>query len=375
MKRNIIRITILMTFIILMLILSSCLVFCAGCATLSCSSCSSCMSCGKSYKGSRTEYPYIVAENKLYENDKYIVASSDMYRPLSNVLIDKEKNEIYQLTYTPGYNNSGFDKYTYNVEFEENQFKQYTIMEVPKYNVDTGKVDYYQYYKVTVIFDYTAKEIDRLKDDKILTKNQVEEIMKVVDKKENSSFVISDIDHYYHQYDTEEMNEPEKAIYEYAISTTEMTDEADNFFHTEVEIREIDNVAYFSISYCDKKKFFSTEADFRAVNNACFGFYDLDSKEIKILHRFENEEIIIFFNKKSIITLNTSNEINIYNRDNYEKKFISKLENEKYISLIIPLENSVLMWKSDYTEEIDYYCYYCIITDTGKIVVDKTVFP
>jgi hypothetical protein len=141
------------------------------------------MSCGENYKGSRTEYPYIVAENKLYENDKYIVASSDMYRPLSNVLIDKEKNEIYQLTYTPGYNNSGFDKYTYNVEFEENQFKQYTIMEVPKYNVDTGKVDYYQYYKVTVIFDYTAKEIDRLEDDKILTKNQVEEIMKVVDKK------------------------------------------------------------------------------------------------------------------------------------------------------------------------------------------------
>ncbi|MBR2024860.1 MAG: hypothetical protein IKA02_03510, partial [Clostridia bacterium] len=334
MKRNIMRITVLISFIIAILILSSCFVFCAGCGALSCNS------CGSGNKGTLKNIPGVFSYSSVQENDKYILIDYDW-------LIDKEKNKMFIQNYK--YEHYSFD-YTgniYDAELTENGFIQYGIRRVPKYNVDTGLVDHYEYYKITFIFDNEANEIDMKQDTVLLTEEQVNELTKKVEDDRYSGFTISEnADRYYEEgeYDLESMHEVDRAIYEYAYTTTGINVDSTDFYQTNVKIKKLNEITYFTISYCNKNQFWSTNADFRGVHDASLCYYDEANKKIEIVHTFEDEETVIYFDESCVMTLNTNHQVHIYDTEKYEKKLVSKVGSQKDCRIFIyPVKSSIIV--------------------------------
>ncbi|MBQ4511307.1 MAG: hypothetical protein II984_11330 [Clostridia bacterium] len=370
MKRNIIRIAVLMTFIILMLILSSCLVFCAGCTTLSCSSCGS---CGNGSSGALKNIPAVfINSSSVQENDKYMLINNDW-------LIDKEKNQMFIESYK--YEHSGFD-YTgnnYGAELTENGFMQYGIRRVPKYNVNTGLVDHYEYYKITFILDNEANELDMKQDTQLLTEEQVNELTKKVDSDRYSGFTISSDPHHYYddedEYDVESMHEVDRAIYEYAYTTTGIGVDAGDFYQTNVKIKNLNGIMYFTIYYCNKNQFWSTRADFRGVHGSSLCYYNEVNKKIEVVHTFEDEEVIIYFDESCVMTLNTNHQVHIYDTEKYEKKLVGKVANTNdcYIA-VLPVKNSIII-EVEGDIEIDNKDYnrYIYISNTGEIIFDQQI--
>ncbi len=377
MKRSLIRIITLVIFIITILMISSCFVFCAGCATLSCASCSSCMSsCEDGHHGTRDDFPYVLFGSNLLENDNFILVSN-----LSNngvhqsncFFINKQTKDIFEVKYNDLYDSHNFKEFTYQFEFTENGFKQYAINRTPKYNVDTGKIDHYEYYKIMIEFDSKATEINRIQENELLAEEQALKMLDTQIFNTEDGFLIAE-EYPSSDFNFENMPVAKKAIYDYGVSTTVITDEADNFYYTTIATKVINNKTYFSISYCNKHIFFSTREDFRGTYNSSYGYYDETEKQIKILHTVEDEEMIVFFNEKSIITLNTNNQIHIYHTENYEKKLVGTYENEKEITYIVPLDTGVLMYNNDYSET--EYCYiknFVFINDNGEVLIEKSV--
>ena len=368
MKRNIIRITVLISFIIAILILSSCFVFCAGCGMLSCASCNS---CGSGSKGTLKNIPGVFSYSSVQENDKYILIDHDW-------LIDKEKNKMFIQNYK--YEHYSFD-YTgniYDAELTENGFIQYGIRRVPKYNVDTGRVDHYEYYKITFIFDNEANEIDMKQDTVLLTEEQVNELTKKVESDRYSGFTISSDHHYYDgydEYDVESMHEVDRAIYEYAYATTGINVDSTDFYQTYVKIKSLNEITYFTIYYCNKNQFWSTRADFRGVHGSSLCYYDEVNKKIEIVHTFEDEETIIYFDESCVMTLNTNHQVHIYDTEKYEKKLVSKVGSQKDCRIFIyPVKNSIIVEVKD-DVEIDGKDYnrYIYVSNTGEIIFDQQI--
>ncbi len=374
MKRTLIKITTLISFVISMLILSSCFGLLSGCA--SCVSCtvSSCNSCTEEYKGTREDYPTVFYGRNILENDKYVLISelsNTFVRQSYCYFINKEKKDIFGIAYNSHYDAHSFQKFTYKFEFIENGFKQYAIDRVPKYNVDTGKVDHYEYYKVEISFNDEAKEIDRTRDNELLSEEQANAIMdSLVISNTEDGFDIYD-GFWQPDYDIDTMSESKKAIYEYGEETTNAAQE--HQYRTSIVTKEINGTTYFSISYCNKNIFWTDREDFRGVYNSSLGYYDIVNKKIEILHTVEKEEMIVFFNEKSIITLNSNNQLHFYDAKSYQKKLIGTFENEKEIKYVIPLENGVLMYNEEYLSNSDSHVrHYVYVSDTGEILFEQT---
>ena len=368
MKRNIIRITVLISFIIAILILSSCFVFCAGCGALSCASCNS---CGVGTKGTLKNIPGVFSYSSVQENDKYMLINNDW-------LIDKEKNQMFIESYK--YEHSGFD-YTgnnYGAELTENGFIQYGIRRVPKYNVDTGHVDHYEYYKITFIFDNEANEIDMKQDTELLTEEQVNELTKKVGSDRYSGFTISSYHHYYagyDEYDVESMHEVDRAIYEYAYATTGINVDSTDFYQTYVKIKSLNEITYFTIYYCNKNQFWSTRADFRGVHGSSLCYYDEVNKKIEVVHTFEDEEVIIYFDESCVMTLNTNHQVHIYDTEKYEKKLVGKVANTNDCYIVVfPVKNSIIIdVEGDIVKDNKDYNRYIYISNTGEIIFDQQI--
>lgn len=369
MKRNIIRITVLISFIVAILILSSCFVFCAGCGALSCASCNS---CGVGSKGTLKNIPGVFSYSSVQENDKYILIDHDW-------LIDKEKNKMFIENYK--YRNYSYD-YTgniYDAELTENGFIQYGIRRVPKYNVDTGLVDHYEYYKITFTFDNEANEIDMKQDTELLTEEQVNELTKKVESDRYSGFTILSDHHYYYdgydEYDVESMHEVDRAIYEYAYATTEINVDSTDFYQTNVKIKNLNGIMYFTIYYCNKNQFWSTYADFRGVHDASLCYYDEVNKKIEIVHTFEDEEVIIYFDESCVMTLNTNHQVHIYDTEKYEKKLVGKVANTNDCYIVVfAVKNSIIIdVGGDIVKDNKDYNRYIYISNTGEIIFDQQI--
>ena len=373
MKQTLIRMIALTTFLVGMIVLTSYFGLLSAC--VNCSSCvvSSCNSCDEEYKGTREDYPYISYGRNTFENEKYILISE--FQDTSTDLlycyfINKEKNDIFEISYNSYYDIDSIQKFTYKYEFAENGFKQYSIDRVPKYNVDTGIVSYYEYYKLEILFNDEAKEIERIRYTELLSEEQVNEIMSsVVFVSNEDGFDIYD-GFWQMDYYVDDLSESKKAIYKYGEETTNSQEE--HQFRTSIITKEINGTTYFSISYCNKNIFWSAIEDFRGVYNSSFGYYDSANKKIEILHTVEKEEMIVFFNEKSIITLNTNNQIHIYDTEIYEKKLIGTFEKEKEVKYIVPLENGMLMYNEEFLSSSNCHTrYYIYISDTGEILFEQ----
>ena len=293
-------------------------------------------------------------------------------------LIDKEKNQMFIESYK--YEHSGFD-YTgnnYGAELTENGFMQYGIRRVPKYNVDTGRVDHYEYYKITFIFDNEANEIDMKQDTELLTEEQVNELTKKVKSDRYSGFTISSYHHYYDgydEYDVESMHEVDRAIYEYAYTTTEINVDSSDFYQTNVKIKSLNEITYFTIYYCNKNQFWSTYADFRGVHDASLCYYDEVNKKIEIVHTFEDEETVIYFDESCVMTLNTNHQVHIYDTEKYEKKLVGKVANTNDCYIVVfPVKNSIIIdVYGDIVKDNKDYNRYIYISNTGEIIFDQQI--
>ncbi len=370
MKRNLIRITALIAFLIGMLILSSCLGLFLSCASCTVTSCASCNSCEGGSKGTLKNIPGVFSYSSVQENDKYMLINNDW-------LIDKEKNQMFIESYKYEHYKYEYMGNIYGAELTENGFMQYGIRRVPKYNVDTGLVDHYEYYKITFIFDNEANEIDLKQDTELLTEEQVNELTKKVSSDRYSGFIISSDNHYYEddEYDAESLHEIDKAIYEYAYTTTEIGIDSADFYQTNVKIKNVNGITYFTISYCNKNQFWSTRADFRGVHDSSLCYYDEVNKKIEIVHTFEDEEVIIYFDEGCVMTLNTNHQVHIYDTEKYEKKLVGKVANTNDCRILVyPVKNSIIVEvEGDIVIDNKDYNRYIYISNTGEIIFDQQI--